>query len=321
MDRSPHSPQSSFRIILYVAAALALAFTLYALVTADYSTLGRGLVQAASGNASCVGVITLTGEIATEPTSWSASAAQPYELDSQLRKAAGDSSVGAVLLEINSPGGGAVASKEAYDVVRASKKPVVAYLGEVAASGGYYVASGTDYIIANPNTLTGSIGGKIELLNYGDLMGKLGVRVDSIQSGESKDVGSPYRNLTDAEKTELQAIINESAANFVSDVRQGRGARLNNALFNEYLDARVLSAKMAKQAGLVDAVAGRREALRIAAAMGNVTYDSKDGGVPDECYFEEHSGLDYFLSRLTAGFARQLATALSQRSTARLSYS
>ncbi|OIO24607.1 hypothetical protein AUJ14_05740 [Candidatus Micrarchaeota archaeon CG1_02_55_22] len=301
---------------LYVLAFVAVALIAIALATADYASLGRGFLSN-DKNASCVGIITLDGEITLEHAAFYDSAAQPQELERQLRAADENDDVGSVLLVINSPGGGAVASQEAFTAVRTAKKPIVAYLGEVAASGGYYVASAADRVVANPNTLTGSIGARATLLNYAGLLEKLGISMESIQHGDVKDMGAPYRNITTEERAILEAIINESGENFANDVRAARKGRLNEKLFEaQALDARVLSATQAQKIGLVDDVATRSDALRIAAAMGNVSYD----GTPALCVLQEPpSGILALFSQLSTGFAQSLASELRPTG-ARLSY-
>ncbi|MDP2717152.1 MAG: signal peptide peptidase SppA, partial [Candidatus Micrarchaeota archaeon] len=188
-----------------------------------------------------------------------------------------DSASPVLFLDVNSPGGSAVASQEIFEALRESDKPTVAYLGEVAASGGYYVAAGTDKIVAHPDTITGSIGAVADVTNYADLLDKLGVRQFSIKSGELKDIGAPYRNMTDAEKTLLQELIDETAGNFRSDVETARDGKLTPA-YNVTRDARILSAKQALSAGLVDEIGSRAVALKRAAELGNLSFD---GRVPE----------------------------------------
>jgi len=223
---------------------------------------------------SCVSVLHIDGPIALGSfgpgTSDSRAIAQQIEdFD------AGTSPV--LLLEINSPGGSAVASAEIYEALRATNKTKVAYLSEMAASGGYYSAAGTDYIVANPNTITGSIGAVTGLFNYEELLQKIGLRQDAIKSGELKDIGAPYRNMTEEERQLLQDLIDETAARFVADVRAGRSGKLT-AAFETVLDARILSAQAAKDAGLVDQLGSRKAALQKAAELGGLGTET-----PSEC--------------------------------------
>ena len=294
--------------LLLLLSAIALGIVLLALATANFSAFGKGLM--AAGGADCVGVIRLDGEISDSGGQFFSSESLSDRFAAALQEADADPSIGSVLMVVNSPGGSAVASKEIYDELAASKKPVVAYLGEVAASGGYYVASGTDYIVANPNTITGSIGARATLLNYAELFTKLGLREDTLKTGELKDIGSGSRNLTGEERQIIQALIGESFSNFRADVEAGRKGKLNQKLFAQALDARILTASQALSAGLVDEIGSRRVALLKAAALGNVTF-AKDG-VPSECELEEKSGLSAFFGELSAGFARGVAQGLSE---------
>jgi protease-4 len=294
--------------LLLLLSAIALGVVLLALATANFSQFGKGLFL--SKGADCVGVIRLDGEISDSGGQFFSSQSLSDRFAAALGEANSDSSIGSVLLVINSPGGSAVASKEIYDEVAASKKPVVAYLGEVAASGGYYVASGTDYIVANPNTITGSIGARATLLNYAELFTKLGLRTDTIKSGELKDIGDGSRNLTGAERLVIQSLINESFDNFRADVEAGRNGKLNKKLFASVLDARLLTAKQALSAGLIDGIGSRRTALEKAASLGNVTVEK--GESPQECELEEQTGLSAILGGLSSGFAAQIAQGLSE---------
>ncbi|HLD75769.1 MAG TPA: signal peptide peptidase SppA, partial [Candidatus Norongarragalinales archaeon] len=218
-----------------------------------------------------------------------------------------------LLLEVDSPGGGAVASKELYDALRSVKKPVVAYLGEVAASGGYYAASATQYIVANPNTLTGSLGARAEILNYEQLFQKIGLRSESVQSGRLKDIGAGYRNMTPEERSILQGIIDELKGNFQKDVETARAGKLTPQ-FQTVLDSRVLSAKQALTAGLIDQVGTRKEALKMAAELGGLADD------PAECRLDELNPFEKAFQSFGSGFARSLLSAAGPTSV-RLSYS
>ncbi len=223
---------------------------------------------------SCVSVLHIDGPIGLESlgpgtASARAIAAQIEEFD------AGSSPV--LVLEINSPGGSAVASAEIYEALQATNKTTVAYLSEIAASGGYYAAAGTDYVVANPNAITGSIGAVTGLINYEELLQKIGLRQDAIKSGDLKDIGAPYRNMTQIERQLLQDIIDETAARFVADVRSGRSGKLTPA-FETLLDARIVSAQTAKNAGLIDQIGSRKAALQKAAELGGL-----DPAAPSEC--------------------------------------
>lgn len=218
----------------------------------------------------CIGLVSVNGEIVTQdsPDSLLASGQAGSETISQaIEKANNRSDVKALVLVVDSPGGSVVASHEIYDALREVKKPKVAYFREMAASGGYYVAMGTDYIVADPDTLTGSIGVRASFLDLSGLLFKLGVNETSVQSGEVKDIGSPFRPMTDNEKALMMALINETFMEFRNVVLAGRGSRLDKTAFEHVLDARVLSGRQAKAIGMVDELGTKKRAVEKAGQM------------------------------------------------------
>ncbi|HEX5974286.1 MAG TPA: signal peptide peptidase SppA, partial [Rubrobacteraceae bacterium] len=144
-----------------------------------------------------------------------------------LRQAAEDQSVAAVVLEVNSPGGGVTASDEMHqsilDFKESSGKPVVVSMGDTAASGGYYISTAADRIVANETTLTGSLGVIFSLTNISELADKYGVKQEVVKSGKFKDMGSSFRELTPEEREILQSIVDESYDQFVEVIVKGRG--------------------------------------------------------------------------------------------------
>jgi protease-4 len=182
-----------------------------------------------------------------------------------------DASVRAVVVRIQSPGGVVGPTQEIHDAIqrlRAQGKPVVASMGSVAASGGYYLAAAATRIVANPGTLTGSIGVILQLAEIEGLLRKVGVRYEVIKSGRFKDAGSFARPMTPEERTVLQAVLDDMHDQFVSAVAEGR--RLPKDRARALADGRILSGRMARDAGLVDALGGLDEAVRLAAELGGV---------------------------------------------------
>ena len=179
--------------------------------------------------------------------------------------------VGAVVVRINSPGGAVAPSQEMYDAVRrlAAKKPVVASLGSVAASGGYYVASAADVIVASPGTLTGSIGVIMSLTNVRGLMDKLGVEATIVTAGKWKDTGSPFRAVTPEERAMLQQMADQVHTQFIDAVAAGR--KLDPARAREIGNGRIYTGQEAQQIGLVDELGGLEAAVKIAATKGGIT--------------------------------------------------
>ena len=180
----------------------------------------------------------------------------------KLRKAADDNDIKGILLRINSPGGTVGMSQEVYDAVefvRSKHKPVVVSMGDVAASGGYYIASAADRIFANAGTLTGSIGVIMHLMNWQETEKKIGFQPTVIKSGEFKDIGSSDRPMTAAEKALLQGIIMDSYDQFVTAVSQGR--HMSKDIVKKLADGRIYSGRQAKSVSLVDELGGYEEAL------------------------------------------------------------
>lgn len=174
------------------------------------------------------------------------------EITDWMRELREDDEVLGVLLRIDSPGGVVAPSQEIYmGVKRLSKvKPVVASMSSLGASGGYYVAAPAHKIVANPSTITGSIGVKMELSNVEELFQKIGISQQSLVSGEMKDAGSPFKPLTPEERTYLQGVIMDMHEQFVADVAEGR--KMDRETVEKLADGRVFTGRAAKENGLVD---------------------------------------------------------------------
>jgi protease-4 len=174
---------------------------------------------------------------------------------------------------VNSPGGGVTASDDVYgEIVRFKKErkvPVVAALGDVAASGGYYVACAADRIVAHPTTTTGSIGVIMTGLNLEGLLAKVGVRNQTFKAGEHKDILSPFRGATPEERRIVQSILDDLHTRFVSVVRESR-AGLDLRRLAELTDGRIFDAPQALQAGLIDQIGDLHAAIDAARAAAHV---------------------------------------------------
>ena len=195
-------------------------------------------------------------------------------VESELKRADDDQRIKAIVLRINSPGGGGTASDVLYsDLVRFKRKhdvPVVAALGDLAASGGYYVACAADRIVAHPTTVTGSIGVILMNLNLEGLLAKVGVRNETYKAGEHKDLLSPFRGATPEERRIVQTILDSLHARFVSVVRENR-PRLDEARVAELTDGRIFDASQALAAGLVDEIGDLPAAIAAAEEAAGVT--------------------------------------------------
>lgn len=202
--------------------------------------------------------------------------ATPEGLSDALRQAEGDDSVVAVVLEVNSPGGGVTASDEMHQSIvefkRRADKPVVVSMGDVAASGGYYISAPADAIVANETTLTGSLGVIITLTNVSGLADDYGVKQEVIKSGEFKDIGNAFRDLTPEEREIFQSIVDESYAEFVDVISEGRDIPEDRV--REIADGRIYSGEQARDLGLVDEFGDLDEAAKLArerAGVGEAT--------------------------------------------------
>ena len=177
--------------------------------------------------------------------------------------------VKAIVLRVDSPGGGVAPSQEIYDRVigihKQGDQKIIVSMGSVAASGGYYISCAADRIIANPGSLTGSIGVIMEFANVQELFKKIGLDTVVIKTGEYKDIGNPTRPMTPAEKQLLQDVIDDVYRQFVEAISQGR--KISPEKVRQIADGRIFSGKQAKALGLVDDLGGLERAIEIAADM------------------------------------------------------
>ena len=217
-----------------------------------------------------VGVVPLKGVIM-----------DPRPVNDALEKFGKDDSIKAIVLRIDSPGGGVGPSQEIYEKVLSirKKKPVVASMGAMAASGGYYVACGAEKIVANPGSLTGSIGVIMHFTNVEDLFKKVGLRSSVIKSGQFKDAGSPFRDMTKEERDLLQELIDDVHSQFVEVVSASRG--LDKEKVKAYADGRLFTGRQAAGLKLVDEVGDLERAADIAAKLAQLE------GRPDLVYPRE----------------------------------
>ncbi|HMI32451.1 MAG TPA: signal peptide peptidase SppA [Candidatus Limnocylindrales bacterium] len=208
-----------------------------------------------------VGLVELVGDIETSEN-----------IVDQLEHMRRDPSVHAVVLRLDSPGGGVAASQEIYDAVqrlRKDDKPVVASMGGVAASGAYYIACGADSIVANPGTLTGSIGVIMSFPNTEELFRKVGVRFEVVKTGKFKDMGSLSRPMTAEERQLLQGVLSNVYDQFVSAISEGRGLERSEIL--PYADGRIFSGSQALDYGFVDRLGDLDDAIQLAGGLAGIS--------------------------------------------------
>lgn len=209
-----------------------------------------------------VAIINIEGEIVSAGDALARNLAVADDIVSQLRQANQDDAVEAVILRINTSGGSVVASDQILSEIaqlRDNDKPVVAALDEVAASGGYLIATGADRITANPSTITGSIGAIMVLMNVEEAAGKLGIEPVVIKSGRFKDIGSPFTEMSRQEREMLQDVIDQAHQRFIDFVAEGR--EMDRSEVEDLADGRIISGADALDSGLVDEIGDLDEAV------------------------------------------------------------
>lgn len=188
----------------------------------------------------------------------------------KLKRFSKDDSIKAIVIRIDSPGGSVGSAQEvSREIKRTTKfKKIVASLGTVAASGGYYIAAGADGIVANPGTITGSIGVVMGLTNYQELLNKIGLVSVVIKSCEYKDIGSPVRKMTEKESAILQGFVHNIHMQFVTAIAEGR--KMDRVKVESIADGRIFSGEEAKELGLVDRLGNLEDAIEWAGRMGGI---------------------------------------------------
>jgi len=193
----------------------------------------------------------------------------------ELEEWGDDNSIQAIVVHVNSPGGGVAISQEIYDTMNRirdkTNKPIVVSMASVAASGGYYIACAADRVVANPGTITGSIGVIFQFNTYGELLDKVGVGTETIKSGELKDVGNPSRSMTKKEELMLKSVVMDSYEQFIEVVADGRGKDPEEIY--PLADGSIYTGQQAYNLGLVDTLGGFNEAVEIAAELAEIESD------------------------------------------------
>lgn len=251
MAAGPTDPMARRHPILRVFLILAISAVGLLVLIAGLAVFGGLDEHALFGNA--VGVVDVRGVIED--------ATDVIETLERFRRQ--DGTV-AVVLRIDSPGGAVAPSQEIYDEVWRvrEQKPVIASLGNVAASGGYYVASAANQIVADPGTITGSIGAIMSVPYYAPLADKIGFSEETVKSGRFKDTGHPLRKLSPDERALLQTMVDDVLGQFVEAVARGRN--MPTARVRSLADGRIYSGTQAVASGLVDRLGGLESAIRLA---------------------------------------------------------
>lgn len=185
----------------------------------------------------------------------------------EIKEYVKDPSIKAIILRIDSPGGAVAPAQEIYEEVRkaTAKKKIVVSMGTVAASGGYYIASPANKIVANPGTLTGSIGVIMEIPNIEGLMNKLGIKTEVVKSGSYKDMASVFRGIRKEERDILQNVLDNVHSQFIKAVAEGRKMLIDDV--KKIADGRVFTGEQALKAGLVDELGNLEDAVHTAAKL------------------------------------------------------
>ncbi len=272
-------PKSGLSIYIVVFLLAAGFLILVALVIGFSSSSGQSFLI---GGGQCIAVVNIDQEITvadSAPSLFSGGQSGSERIADAIYSLNKRDDVAGVLFVINSPGGSVVATREIYKSVKELKKPKVAYFREVAASGGYYISTPMDYIISDPDAITGSIGVIATFTDMSSLFEKVGINATAIKSGVHKDIGSPAREMTDEERNILQVIVNETFDEFKSVVIEGRKGKLNLEKFGQITDGRILSGRQAKEVGLVDALGDKRDAVKKTAELAGLP----NAGEPRTC--------------------------------------
>jgi protease-4 len=206
-----------------------------------------------------IGIVTVEGPIITSK-----------DTIEELKTYRKDNSIKAIILRVESPGGGVAPSQEIYEEVKktAKEKPVVVSMGAVAASGGYYISAPATKIVANPGTLTGSIGVIMEIPNIKGLMEKIGVKTEVIKSGRYKDIASIFKDMEPEQRKILQSVLDDVHEQFIKAVAEGRRLPVNQV--RELADGRVFTGSQALQLKLVDELGNMEDAIELARELAGI---------------------------------------------------
>lgn len=280
----------AFSGCLLVVAAIMIFGLLFALAGEDTSEFNLAAAK--------VAIVPIEGEIVDS-----------RDTIEMIHRYTENKTVRALVIRINSPGGAIAPSQEIYSAIRharkTSGKPIVASFDSVAASGGFYIASACDRIVANPGSITGSIGVILQWFDMKDLVQWAKLKPETITSGALKDAGSPYRELTPAERQYFQSLVTQLHAQFVRDVAEGRKGKISAAEVAKLADGRVFTGEEALRLKLVDEIGSLDDAVRTAGKMGGIE------GEPAKIWPRRREGS--LLELLTSGDAEALLERVAAR--------
>jgi protease-4 len=308
----PAMPEKKDRLPFWMLLSVAIGFLLpvcscallftTGLISAGImgsSASGPGIGSTGFGDA--VAVVRVEGTILSGDSTDSSADAVSGTVIAELESAAADPSVKAIVLRVDSPGGSVTGSAQIWEAINALEKPVVVSMSSMAASGGYYVSAPADYIFARPDTLTGSLGVIMTVYDATELLDKVGLQVVDITSGENKAIGSMFAEMTPDQREILETLTNESYAEFVRIIADGRGMSEKEVLV--LADGRIYSGRQALENGLVDALGNFDDAVAKAAEL---------GGIEGEPRIMEFERIPTFREMLT-GFSTQIGKTDAER--------
>lgn len=263
------------------------------------STAGPTITSSGFGDA--VAIVRVEGTILSGDNADTSTDAVSGTVISELLTAEADPTIKAVVLRVDSPGGSVTGSSQIWETINGMEKPVVASMASMAASGGYYVSAPADYIVARPDTLTGSLGVIMTVYDATELMEKVGLQVIDITSGENKAIGSMFAEMTPEQRDILESLTDESYSEFVRVISEGRGMSQEDVI--AIADGRVYSGRQAFELGLVDQLGNFDDAITKAAELGGIQ------GEPNVVEFER---IPTFREMMT-GFSTQLGKTDAER--------
>lgn len=256
--------EKNTKIIFAIVGILLAFFLIFILVSVfiGYTSLESGNI----GLGDTIAVIPIYGEITYGSSD--SYYTNPDEIKSLIKEANEDSSISAIVLDVNSPGGTPVASEEIMQAIKESEKPVVSWISDSGTSGAYLASSASDKIVASPSSWVGSIGVILQLSDLSEMYKKMGINKYSLKAGQYKDMGADYRNLTADEKKMLQTMVDEEYSYFISLVANNRN--LTTDYVKNIAEGKIYTGRQALKLKLVDSLGGKDKAIQEAADLSGI---------------------------------------------------
>lgn len=250
-----------------------------------------------------VAVIELNGTITNDTGLLPTATAE--DLAELINRADSNPAIDAILLEINSGGGTAVATKQIVRAIRDANKPTVAWISDIGASGAYYSAAACDFVMADRDSLTGSIGSLSVLLDLSDLKEKHGIGAYTFSRGEHKAMGSPFSELDEVERKIMNEIVQESGENFKQAILRFRGEKLDKSRLSEIFDGRIMNGSQALSYGLIDGLGLKQDAVKKAGELIGVKKPTVKELTTQRSLFQYFSQMGYAFGE---GFKQSLSS-------------